>query len=159
MASRAISDPLTAPAPGAPARATKEPASASPAFPAVQPGSARRSPARWSTATRWGVWTTLAAVAVGNGWWIHSDHQSPPWDEANYLHIAFRWRHAFDTGGLGSWVSSLYHANPAYPPLYMLLISPTEAIDPGVRAALVVNTALLLGTALGAAVTAGRFFV
>ncbi|HEX4220714.1 MAG TPA: glycosyltransferase family 39 protein [Acidimicrobiales bacterium] len=104
------------------------------------------------------MWSTLAAAAVGNGWWIRSDHQSPPWDEANYLHIAYAWRHAFDTGGLGSWVSALYHANPAYPPLYMLLISPAEAIHPGVHAALVVNTALLLGTALGAAVTADRLF-
>jgi hypothetical protein len=153
MATRAISDSLTAPAPGA-----TELASESPAFPSVRPRSSRRSPARWSTATRWGVWATLAAAAVGNGWWIRSDHQSPPWDEANYLHIAYTWRHAFDTGGLGSWISALYHANPAYPPLYMLLISPTEAIDPGVRAALVVNTALLLGTALGAAVIAGRLF-
>jgi 4-amino-4-deoxy-L-arabinose transferase-like glycosyltransferase len=97
-------------------------------------------------------------AALGNGWWIRSDHQSPAWDQSNYLHIAYAWRHAFDTGGLSSWISALYHANPAYPPLYMLLISPTEAIAPGVRAALVVNTALLLGTALAAAVTASRLF-
>jgi 4-amino-4-deoxy-L-arabinose transferase-like glycosyltransferase len=112
----------------------------------------------WSTATRWGVWSTLVVAAAGNGWWIRTDHGSPAWDQSNYLHIATVWRHAFDTGGLGSWVSAVYHTVPQYPPLYMLLISPTEAIAPGVRAALVVNTALLLGTALAAAITATRLF-
>jgi 4-amino-4-deoxy-L-arabinose transferase-like glycosyltransferase len=116
------------------------------------------APKRWSIATRWGVWSTLAVAAVGNGWWIRSDHRSPAWDQSNYLHIVTVWRHAFDAGGLGSWISAVYHTVPQYPPLYMLLISPTEAIAPGVRAALVVNTVLLLGTALAAAVTATRLF-
>ena len=55
-------------------------------------------------------------------------------------------------------MSAVYHTDPAYAPLYMLVITPFEAIRDGVRAALVANMLLLAGIVLATAGIAARLY-
>jgi len=104
------------------------------------------------------VLAVAAFVVVGNVAWIVQDHQAPAWDQAHYLHLSWQWRHALTQGGLRSAVSAFYHTDPAYAPLYMLVITPFEALRNGVHAALVVNTAILAGTTATVAAIAHRLY-
>jgi 4-amino-4-deoxy-L-arabinose transferase-like glycosyltransferase len=113
---------------------------------------------RWSTATRVGVLVTVGVVLVANLVWIARDHQAPAWDQALYLHLVFQWRSAFHQRGVGSAVSAIYHTNPSYPPLYMLVITPFEAIGQGVDASLVANTLMLCGVVIATAVIAAHLY-
>jgi hypothetical protein len=105
-----------------------------------------------------GVLLIVGLAILGNLLWIVQDHQSPAWDQAHYLDIAWLVRQAFSTGGLSAGVSAIYHTDPSYAPLYMLLIQPFETIKNGVDAALVANTLMLAGTIIATAVIAYKLF-
>jgi Dolichyl-phosphate-mannose-protein mannosyltransferase len=116
------------------------------------------SPPHWSRSGTVLVALAVGLVVVANLAWIAQDHEAPRWDQANYLHISLQWRRSVSAGGLESIVSAFYDTNPAYAPLYMLVISPFEAVREGVNAALVANTLMLGGTVVAAAVVANRLF-
>jgi 4-amino-4-deoxy-L-arabinose transferase-like glycosyltransferase len=118
----------------------------------------RESSRRWSRSSAALVALVVGFVAICNFVWIALDHQAPPWDQAHYLHISFQWRHALSDGGLRSFASAFYDTDPTYAPLYMLVITPFEALREGVNAALVANTLMLGGTVAAAAVVATQLF-
>jgi 4-amino-4-deoxy-L-arabinose transferase-like glycosyltransferase len=132
----------------------------------TDPTGARRAPVRHarqvarraSSRTGFGVLAVVGLVVVCNLIWIVRDHQAPPWDQAHYLHLSWQWRHALTHAGLRRAVSAFYHTDPAYAPLYMLVITPFEAIRNGVHAALVANTLMLAGTVLTVATVATRLY-
>jgi len=105
-----------------------------------------------------GVSIVVGLAMLGNLLWILRDHQSPTWDQAHYLDIAWVVRQAFSTSGLTAGISAIYHTDPSYAPLYMLLIQPFEAIKNGVDASLVANSLMLGGTIAAAAVIAYKLF-
>ncbi len=144
------------PAAGAPAAGTAP----APAHGALRPsaGRTRRTSRRAWSGTTLGVAAVVALVVVGNLIWIVHDHQAPPWDQAHYLHLTWQWRRALTDGGLRRAVSAFYNTDPAYPPLYMLAITPFEALRNGVDAALVANTLMLAGTIVTVAAIAARLF-
>ena len=115
-------------------------------------------PLGWSRPTRIALVAIVLALFAANIVWIAHDHEAPPWDQAHYLHISWTWRHALTDGGWGHFLSAFYNTDPAYAPLYMLVISPFEALRQGVDATLVANT-LMMGVAIvAAAVVASRLF-
>lgn len=113
----------------------------------------RESRAAWTI-----VFLVVGLAMLGNILWIARDHQSPPWDQAHYLDISWVVRHAFSTGGFTASISAIYHTDPSYPPLYMLLIQPFEVVRNGVDASLVANTLMLGGCIAAAAVVAYKLF-
>lgn len=119
---------------------------------------ARRLVQGASSRTVLGVLVVVGLVMAGNLIWIVRDHQAPPWDQAHYLHLSWTWRYALTHGGVRHAVSAVYHTDPAYAPLYMLVITPFEAIRDGVRAALVANMLLLAGIVLATAGIAARLY-
>jgi hypothetical protein len=126
---------------------------------------ARRAPSHRSRAgsplagkTWVGVSIVVGLALVANLVWIAHDHQAPPWDQALYLHITAQWRHALSLDGVSGFVSSMYHTDPSYAPLYMLMITPFEAISHGVDASLVANTLMFCGTIAVAAAIAVRLY-
>jgi Dolichyl-phosphate-mannose-protein mannosyltransferase len=123
--------------------------------PTPEAGHGSRRWSRWNVAVVVGV---VGLVLVSNLVWIARDHQAPPWDQAHYLHINFQWRHALSEGGFHRIASAFYDTDPRYAPLYMLVITPFQAIRQGVNAALVANTIMLCGTVLAAAVVATRLY-
>jgi 4-amino-4-deoxy-L-arabinose transferase-like glycosyltransferase len=104
------------------------------------------------------VLVIIGLAVTGNVIGIRCDHQSPAWDQANYLHIAFTVRHAFSTFGFRSGMTAYFHTESAYAPLYTLAIQPFEVVSNGVDAALVANTLILAGTIGATAVIAFRLF-
>jgi 4-amino-4-deoxy-L-arabinose transferase-like glycosyltransferase len=113
-----------------------------------------------ASARRARTWVSviIGLAVTGNVIWILCDHQSPAWDEANYLHIALTIRHAFSAGGFRRGVTAYFHTDSAYAPLYTLVIQPFEVLRNGVDAALVANTLILAGTIGATAVIANRLF-
>ncbi len=104
------------------------------------------------------VFLVVGLALLCNVIWIARDHQAPPWDQAHYLHISFQWRHALSEGGFHRITSAFYDTDPMYAPLYMLVITPFEAVREGANAALVANTLMLGGILLAAAVVATRLY-
>jgi 4-amino-4-deoxy-L-arabinose transferase-like glycosyltransferase len=124
----------------------------------VPTAEARTRSDRWSRSSTAVVGVVLGIVLVSNFIWLARDHQAPAWDQAHYLHVSFQWRHALSAGGFGDFVSSFYDTDPGRAPLYVLVITPFEAIREGVDAAIVANTFMLCGTVLAAAVVAARLY-
>ncbi len=108
--------------------------------------------------TEWAVFLTTALAVVGNIIWVQEDHQSPAWDQANYLHISLLWRHGFAHGGIGGFLRAIYNVAPSFPPLYMLFITPFQAIAVGVGPALVANTLIYAATIVAAALIATKLY-
>jgi hypothetical protein len=104
------------------------------------------------------VIVVVGVVLVSNLVWMARDHEAPAWDQAHYLHVNFEWRRALSEGGFHTIVSAFYDTDPGRGPLYVLVITPFEAIREGVNAAIVANTLLLCGTILTTAVVATRLY-
>ena len=115
---------------------------------------------KWTSCRRYylDVVAVTLFACVGNFLWISRYSQLPSWDQAGYLDISYHWRHALLTGGLGSAIQAIYHYQPGYPPLYMLTISPLQALRATANSADIVNTFFLAGTVVAAAVIAVRLF-
>ncbi|HEV2993034.1 MAG TPA: hypothetical protein VG012_01380, partial [Acidimicrobiia bacterium] len=95
---------------------------------------------------------------MANAIWIARDHQAPQWDQAFYLNVSWLWRRGLATSGLSGAVSAFFHTDPYHAPLFVLLITPLQAIADGVRSALVVNTAVLAATVVTGAAIATRLY-
>jgi 4-amino-4-deoxy-L-arabinose transferase-like glycosyltransferase len=86
----------------------------------------------------------LVAIVVVDVSWIAREHRSPPWDQAHYLDVMWRYRTALNSNGLSALVHTIRGTDPNHAPLYPILAFPFSYLfGDGVRSALVLNLLLL----------------